>query len=148
MSKRKLEDVPDIGDVPNQPKQFRFPDRDFGTSKVTKRRFVKDWFDKYPWLHYDEGNDRAFCHTCVTAFQKGHFSTADDNLKIAFISTGYTNWKDALCKNRGFAAHESSNTHKHAVTCVISVPTTTVDVGELLNQKHSEEKLVARQALL
>ena len=84
MSKRKLEDVPDIGDVPNQPKQFRFPDRDFGTSKVTKRRFVKDWFDKYPWLHYDEGNDRAFCHTCVTAFQKGHFSTADYNLKILF----------------------------------------------------------------
>ena len=94
MSKRKLEDVPDIGDVPNQLKQFRFPDRDFGTSKVTKRRFVKDWFDKYPWLHYDEGNDRAFCHTCVTAFQKRHFSTADYNLKIAFISTGYTNWKE------------------------------------------------------
>ena len=73
MSKRKLEDIPDIGDVPNQPKQFQFPDRDFRSSKILRRRFVKDWFDKYPWLNYDESNDRVFCHTFVTVYQKGYF---------------------------------------------------------------------------
>jgi len=44
--------------------------------------------------------------------------------------------------------HEQSNSHKHAVTCVIRIPATTEDVGELLNEKHAEEKAVARQSLL
>ena len=42
MSKRKFEGVP-IGDKPNQPKQFRFTERKFGSSKVVSRKFVKDW---------------------------------------------------------------------------------------------------------
>ena len=148
MAKRKFEGVPEIGDIPNQPKQFRFPDRQFGSSKVVTRKFMKDWFNKYPWLHYDETNDRAFCHTCITAYNRGHMTTADDTTKSAFISTGYTNWKDALAKKRGFALHEQSNSHKHAVTCVVTIPATTGDVGELLDEKHAEEKAVARQSLL
>lgn len=30
MSKRKLEAIPNVGDVPHQPKEFCFPDRKFG----------------------------------------------------------------------------------------------------------------------
>ena len=148
MAKRKFEDFPEIGDVPNQPKHFRFPDRKFGSSKIVTRRFVKDWFDKYPWIHYDEANDLAFCHTCITAYKKGHMTTADDTTKSAFISTGFKNWKDALVKKRGFTMHEQSNSHKHAVTCVYTIPKTTGDIGELLNEKHAEEKAIARQSLL
>ena len=66
MPKRKFEGVP-IGDRLNQPKQFRFPDRELGSLKVVSREFMKDWFDKFPCLHYDELNDRALCHTCTAA---------------------------------------------------------------------------------
>ena len=70
-----------IGDRPNQPKQFRFPDRKFGSSKVVSRKFMKDWFDKFPWLHYDELNDRAFRHTCIAAYIKGYMSTVIDTIE-------------------------------------------------------------------
>jgi len=116
MSKRKFEEVPQIGDVPNhQPSQFRFPERKFGTSNVVSRKFGKDWFRKYPWLHYDEVNDRAYYHTCIVAYNAGHMKTGNHSIESTFITTGYTNWKDALAKKRGFALHEQSNCHKHAV---------------------------------
>ena len=147
MPKRKCEGVP-IGDRPNQPKKFRFRDRKFGSSKVVSRKYMKDWFDKFPWLHYDELNDRAFFHTCIAAYNKADMSIVIDTIEPIFISTGYTNWKDALVKKRGFAAHEQSHCHKQAVMCVITVPATTGDVGELINEKYAEEKTVSQQSLL
>ena len=81
---------------------------------------MKDWFDKLPWLHYGELNDRAFCHTCIAAHNKEHVSTATNTIEPTFISTGYTNWKDALVTKRGFAAHEQLHCHKHAVMYVYS----------------------------
>ena len=65
-----------------------------------------------------------------------------------FIATGYVNWKDALVKKRGFAAHQNSVCHKEAVDRVITIPATTGDVGEQLDSSHATEKAVARQALL
>ena len=119
MPKRKFEGVP-IDDRSNQPKQFRLSEWKFGSSKVVSRKFMKDWFDKLPWLHYDELNDRAFCHTCIVAHNKEHMSTVTNTIEPTFISTGYTNWKDALVKKRGFAAHEQLHCHKHVVMYVYS----------------------------
>ena len=65
---------------------------------------MKYWFVKFRWLHYNELNDRAFCYTCIAAYNKGHMSTAIDTIKPTFIFTGYPNWKDALVKKRDFAA--------------------------------------------
>ena len=142
MPKRKCEGVP-IGDRPNQPKQFRFPDRKFGSSKVASRKFMKDWFDKFPWLHYDKLNDCAFCHTCNAAYNKGHMSTVTDTIEPTFISIGCTNWKDALVKKRGSVAHF----HKIPVMCVVTIPAATGDVGELINEKYAEEKAVSHLSL-
>ena len=64
------------------------------------------------------------------------------------FSAGYANWKDALVKKRGFAAHEQSHCHKHVVIRVVTIPATTRDVGELINEKYAEEKAVSRQSLL
>ena len=147
MPKRKCEGVL-IGDKPNQPKQFRFSDQKFGSSKVISRNFMKDWFDKFPWLHYDELNDHVFCHACIAAYNQGHMSTVIDMIEPTFISTGYTNWKDALVKKRGFTAHEQSHCHKHAVMCAVTIPAAKGDVGELINEKYAEEKLVSCQTLL
>ena len=140
--------TPEVGETPNQPKQYTFPPRKFGNKTVVERRFKKEWFEKYTWLHYDELNDRAFCHTCVCAYNMGHMTSANDTLEQTFISTGYTNWKDALVKKRGFAAHEQSKSHQHAVLCTVTLPRTTADVGELLNETLAKEKSIAREVLL
>ena len=90
MPKRKFEGVP-ISDRPNQPKQFRFSDGKFGSSKDFSRKLMKDWFDKFHWLHYDKLSGRAFCHTCIATYNKEHMSTAIDGIEPTFTSTGYTN---------------------------------------------------------
>ena len=59
--------LPNIGEKPNQPKRFSFPKRDYCKKTVVKRAFQQQWFHNWPWIHYDEVKDVAFCHTCVTA---------------------------------------------------------------------------------
>src|SRR5215469_14957369 len=43
-------------------------ERDANAASVSGRRvtrpFKRDWLAKYPWLIYDETNDKAFCITC------------------------------------------------------------------------------------
>ena len=75
-------------------------------------------------------------------------STAIDVIETTFISTGYRNWKDAFVKKKGFTVHEKSHCHKRAVMCVVTIPTTIGDVGELINEKYGEEKDVSHQSLL
>ena len=109
---------------------------------------MKDQFDKFSWLRYDELNSHASSHTCIAAYNNGHISAANDTIEPTFISTGYTNWKDALEKKKGFASHEQSQCHKHAVVCVVTIPVTKGDVAELINEKYAEEKTVSCQSLL
>lgn len=54
---------------PHQPRTLAFPKRTFGTTKTVERSFQKNWFDKWPFLHYDEPKDAVFCHTCTMAFK-------------------------------------------------------------------------------
>ena len=61
------------------------------------------------------------------------------------ISKGFFNWKDATI---AFRAHEKSLCHKEAVEIVLTLPTTTKDVGELLSNAHAHEKAVNRHCLL
>ena len=61
------ESLPNVGEKPNQPKRFLFPKREYGKKTIVKRAFQQQWFYNWPWIHYDEANDVAFCHTCVTA---------------------------------------------------------------------------------
>ena len=70
------------------------------------------------------------------------------HIEPKFLETGYDNWKDALVKKRGFAAHEQSDCHKKSVEKTITLPETTEGVGELLDTLHASEKAIARQALL
>ena len=36
----------------------------------------RKWFDKYTWLHYDDGTDSAYCFTCKTAHEQNKLSLA------------------------------------------------------------------------
>ena len=48
-----------LGDQPNQPSSFTFPKRKIGEKHPVYRSFQPSWFRKYPWLHYDQVNDKA-----------------------------------------------------------------------------------------
>ena len=71
--------------------------------------------------------------------------TASANLETTYISTGYSNWKDASVR---IAAHEASTCHKDAVLKTITLPATTRDIGESLSAQHAQDKLERRQCFL
>ena len=64
-------------------------------------------------LHYDERRDAAYCHTCLKALQSGMLTSS--NADAAFTKNGFSNWKNALEKKKGFQKHESSDSHMEAV---------------------------------
>ena len=50
-----------------------------------------------------------FCHTCCQAVKQGMAIRGADKKKDAFITIGYTNWKDAAGEKKGgFPTHECS----------------------------------------
>lgn len=59
-----------------------------------------------------------------------------------FVSKGFTNWKDATV---AFQSHQQTKCHKDAVDVVITIPSTTKDVGELLSKEHAKEKEINRR---
>ena len=67
------------------------------------------------------------------------------NLDTAFISRGFSNWKDASVK---FAIHKKSNCHKEAVLKTVSIPATTSNVAEILSTQHKKDKLERCQCFL
>lgn len=53
--------TPDTGDTPHQPVHFNFLKCKFGETRIRKHSFHADWFTSFPWVHYDEQGDHAFC---------------------------------------------------------------------------------------
>ena len=58
-------------------------------------------------------------------------------LEQTFISTGFSNWKDAIAK---FTKHESSQCHKESVLKTVTLPATTSDVSEMLSSQIAVER--------
>ncbi len=96
-----------------------------------KRSFQASWFDKWPWLHYNEVYDTVICFICMAAVQQNKLQWAS-NADTAFIDRGYSNWKHA-CKK--FDTHQKSKTHEEAVLKMITLPATTSNVAESLSSK-------------
>ena len=46
--------TPLIGNKAHQPRKFQFPQREFGKISIVKCSFQQQWFDRWPWVHYDE----------------------------------------------------------------------------------------------
>ena len=124
-------ETPTIGEKPNQPRNYKFPSCEFGKKVVVKRSFQKNWFSRFPWLHYDVHKDSAFCFICVRAYIERKLESIG-NLESTYISTGYTNWKDACGK---FQNHEASNCHKDALLTTVTLPATTPDIDECLSSQ-------------
>lgn len=90
----------------------------------------------FPWLHYSIEKDAAFCHVYMRVEIEGKFISSHRRDK-AFITRGYTYWKDATTASK---KHQSSVSHKEATQAVVVLPTEVRDVGELLNEVQQQEK--------
>ena len=142
-----IDKLPDVNDKPHQPLTFSFPKREYGRSIIVKRSFQSQWFSKWQWLHYDQSRDMAFCHTCIIAVKSKKITSLGTG-DLAFVSRGYSNWKDATGEKGAFNTHQKSATHKRAVEVMFTLPATTGNVGEMLSQAHARERLTNRDYLL
>lgn len=91
-----------------------------------------------------EGTDTVMCITCNRASKEKKLQWSS-NSDAAFITKGFSNWKDATVK---FAIHDSSKCHKEAVLKILTLPSTTSNVAESLSQQLKIEKLDKRQCFL
>ena len=84
--------VPTVQNIPDKPHQpsanYNFPKRTFGQKKPVSRSFQSPWFSQWPFLHYNEANDVAYCHTCLLAFKQRKMSkhNADPALVSKVVS--------------------------------------------------------------
>ena len=121
------------------PKSFLFPKRSFG-SKNEKHSFRPEWCEKYSWLHYDASIDAVFCYICMKVERESKYKVSTKR-EPAFISKGFTNWKDATV---AFNRHLKSDCHREAVE-IHELPKKTGDVGEKLSTEHKKEKELNRE---
>ena len=133
-----------IDDKPHQPRSFSFPLREFGMKTVVKRSLQPGWFDKWPWLHYREGDDSVLCFTCMKAVTQKKLQWSS-NADSAFISAGFTNWNKASEK---FSTHEASKCHKEAVMRMVTLPAPTPNIATCLSNEHQREQVENRQCFL
>lgn len=80
----------------------------YPTTQIGKRlrKFQSSWFAGRPWLEYSIKADACFCYPC-RKFVNNLIRDRDQ----AFTQAGFSNWKIALEKSRGFQAHEQSKCH-------------------------------------
>ena len=100
------------------------------------------WFDQFEWLHYDEGEDKAYCYSCMEANSRNLIGSK--KLEPTFISEGYKNWKDAPSR---FGKHQQSECHREGVMR-LHLASNPQDVGSSLSKQSMDEKAKARTALL
>ena len=100
--------------MPNQPNGIDFPKR-LNKKGTHGRSFQVSWFKDFNWLHYDEQRDAAFCFTCLKAAESKSLSIISLSQTDAFTKFGFTNWKTAMERERGFRKHENTNSHREAV---------------------------------
>ena len=71
------------------------------------------------------------------------------NADPAFTKNGFSNWKNAKGKKKGFQKHESSDSHVEAVARHVTAPATVIgDIGDLLSERHALAKSKYRKILL
>ena len=107
----KVKLLPDIGEKPHQP-NIIFKKTVFAG---TPRSFHHKYFLEFPWLHYNETEDKVYCSYCVKCIKenlsKSNFSKAE-----AFTYDGFNYWNKIPER---FRRHQNSEEHKEA-RCKIS----------------------------
>ena len=83
------EDVGELPVEPFQPRHIAFPSRSFGKSDHVKRLFQANWFNKFPWLHYDLARDAVRCFMCCKAVKDGR-AVATGVTEQTYLVKGFT----------------------------------------------------------
>ena len=126
----------------HQPRMYPFPKRSFGNKVPAQRSFQPSRFDKWPWLHYIESSDAvSVLHVRMQARSQNKLNWSL-NMDLAFLSTGFSNWKDAT---RKFAQHESSKCHTESVLKMLALPSSTPNIAEALSSQTQKERLDCRK---
>ena len=97
-----------------QPRGQVFPRKRFGQAKPEYRSFKASWFDNCNWsnwLHWDAAKEKIYCIICRNIYALGQL-TMSRNRETAFITAGFSNWKDAT---QSFEQHRKSLCHKEAL---------------------------------
>lgn len=77
--------LPEVQDSPHQPGvSHKFPKTSFGKASFTQRSFQVQWFQQWPFLHYDENKDVVYCHTCIVSVKLKRMRTSKAD--PAFVS--------------------------------------------------------------
>ncbi|CAG2203108.1 unnamed protein product [Mytilus edulis] len=92
-------------------------------SNVIKRPVCSIYPDNFQWIHYNENEDKAYCHPCQIASRRRLIKSS--KASQAFISTGFSNWNDA---HRCFGKHEQSECHLEALQ-KLNVDKSSTDIG-------------------
>ncbi len=117
------------------PISYKLPKRKFGASG--ERSFKSYWYQQYQWLHYDVSSDAAFCYLCMKAEKEGKL-LASTRREPAFISKGFTYWKEATT---AFSKHQTSACHKEANEAINLLPNQLLgSVDDLMSQEVQENK--------
>ena len=87
--------------------------------------------------------DVVLCFYCHTQDKLGNLK-GQANKDQAYISKGFSNWKNSLGSFRG---HQSLSCHK-AASCYHLVSPNCADVGELLDKQVNQQRQVERKYLL
>ena len=80
----------------------------------------------------------------MKASEQGKFLTSSRR-EPAFISKGFTYWKEATS---AFRKHQACDCHHEANEAIIVLPKQILDVGEILSEENKAEKAMNRKAFL
>lgn len=104
--------------------------------------FQSHWFKRFPWLHFSRDKPGVLCFYCAKA-EAMDISDLASKREAAFSTTGFVNWKKALCK---FEEHSKSRSHRFSMNQLKQVSHST-SVDEQLFKKRANEQLEARKCL-
>ena len=100
---------------------------------VTNRSAKSDWFQKWPWLHYDAARDKVFCHFCSKAFKQKLLLNNKTELAYtekAFATTTFNTYQNSQCLIESVEKVGKNSSQK--------------DIDEVLSKEHESEKEKAR----
>ena len=98
-------------------------------------------------MHYDEDKDAVFCFTCLKAAETNSLSVQSLIQGDAFTKKGFSNWKKACEKSRGFKKHQTSKAHQEALARYVKTATSH-DVIDLISSEAAFQRSQDRQMLL
>lgn len=107
LPKDRIERNVKLSEGPCQIRLLSYPKTLFGNRL---RSFQNTWYDNYDWLEYSKSKNAVYCFYC-RAFSLNNVAIKG-HIDQAFISKGYSNWKDAC---NAFKSHVKSVCHTNCV---------------------------------